>query len=152
MDKSQKRLRYLCLVSHVKYVNSHPQIILHLAKVPVFKCQKMAPWAPKSKNRFTLLKGQKLSSGCHSILFWMVQFFGIYLRYYRPKTYQKIKVIWVTFFIWNTLNTVFHKFSKGNFITGDFTINGLVNVLSNSPSLEEQVLLFSSAFVKVSLI
>ena len=55
-------------------------------------------------SRFTLLKGQKLKSGCgHSILVGLVQFFGRDLRYYRPKTYQKNKVVWDTFVIWNTL-------------------------------------------------
>ena len=48
--------------------------------------------------RFTLLKSQKLKSGCgHSILVGTVQFFGRDLRYYRPKTYQKSKVVWDTF-------------------------------------------------------
>ena len=33
-------------------------------------------------------------------------FFGRDLRYYRPKTYQKIKVVWDTFVIWNTLISI----------------------------------------------
>ena len=72
-------------------------------------------------SRFTLLKGQKLKSGCgHSILVGSVQFFGRDLRYYRPKTYQMNKVVWDPFVIWNTLPRILSL--------GWFLVNWVISV------------------------
>ena len=53
---------------------------------------------------FYPLKRPKTKKWLRSLNFgWNGPMFGRDLRYYRLKTYQKVKVVWDTFVIWNTL-------------------------------------------------